>query len=150
MAELFDAINKFFTAEEWYFMQLGSQPILQMGYQGKNGRWTCYAQVNEEQCIFIFYSVVPVNIPEEKRVIIAEFITRANYGMKIGNFEMDYSDGEMRYKTSMDVENSGLTSALISNMVNANLWTLDRYLPGLLSVTYGEVTAEEAIKKIEG
>ena len=34
---------------------------------------------------------------EIKRQDIAEYLTRANYGMVMGNFEMDYSDGEIRY-----------------------------------------------------
>ncbi len=150
MSEIFDTVTKFFNDDEWYFMQLGGKPILQMTFQGKNGKWTCYAQVNEEQYLFFFYSVCPVNTPEEKRPVVAEFITRANYGMKIGNFEMDYNDGEVRYKTSVDVENDRLSTVLISNLVYANVWTMDRYLSGLLSVIYSDVTPAEAIQKIEG
>jgi hypothetical protein len=150
MGEIFDAVLKFFSDDEWYFMQLDNQPILQVSYQGKNGKWTCYAQTNEEQFLFFFYSVCPINIPEEKRLAVAEFVTRANYGLKLGNFEMDYSDGEVRYKTSLDVENDRLSPALISNLVYANIWTMDRYLPGLLSVVYGDVAPAESIEKLEG
>ena len=42
--------------------------------------------------------------PEEMRVPMAEFLTRANYGLRIGNFEMDFEDGEVRYKSSVDFE----------------------------------------------
>jgi hypothetical protein len=150
MGELLDVIVKFFTDDEWYFMQLDDRPVLQMGFNGKNGRWTCYAQVNEDQKIFFFYSVCPINVPEEKRITVAEYLTRANYGLKLGNFEMDFTDGELRYKTSIDVENDRLTPALISNQVHANLWTMDRYLPGILTVVYGSAQAEEAILKVEG
>jgi hypothetical protein len=96
-------------------LQLGNQPILQMTFQGKNGKWTCYAQVHEEQPIFFFFSVCPVNVPEDKRLSMADFLTRANYGLKVGNFEMDFSDGEIRYKTSINVENDQLTHAIIRN-----------------------------------
>lgn len=150
MGEMFDVVQRFFTDDEWYFLQMDQQPILQMSFQGKNGKWTCYGQVKEDQCIFFFYSVAPVNVPEEKRLAMAEFITRANYGLKIGNFEMDFSDGELRYKTSLDVENDHLSTALVSNLVYANLWTMDRYLPGILSVIYGNVSPVTAVQKIEG
>ncbi|MEA4909462.1 MAG: YbjN domain-containing protein [Chloroflexi bacterium] len=149
MGTLFDLMHKFFIDDEWYFMQLDNRPILQMGFQGKNGKWTCYSQVNEDQDLFFFYSVCPVNVPEEKRSAVAEYITRANYGLKIGNFEMDYQDGEVRYKTSIDVENDRLNQALISNLVYANLWTMDRYLPGILSVIYGDAQPESAIIRVE-
>jgi hypothetical protein len=150
MAEIFDIVRRFFTDDEWYFLQMDNQPILQMSFQGKNGKWTCYAQVKEDQQIFFFYSVSPVNVPEEKRMAAAEFITRANYGLKIGNFELDFTDGELRYKTSIDVENDRLTTALVSNLVYANLWTMDRYLPGILSVVYGDVSPVEAVERVEG
>lgn len=150
MTEIFDIVRRFFTDDEWYFLQMDNQPILQMSFQGKNGKWTCYAQVKEDQQIFFFYSVSPVNVPEEKRMAAAEFITRANYGLKIGNFELDFTDGELRYKTSIDVENDRLTTALVSNLVYANLWTMDRYLPGILSVVYGDVSPVEAVERVEG
>jgi len=149
MGELFDSIRKFFTDDEWYFMQLDEQTVLQMGFQGTNGKWTCYAQVNEEQRLFFFYSVCPINVPEERRPQVAEYITRANYGLKIGNFELDFEDGEVRYKTSVDVENDDLTQALVSNHVYANTWTMDRYLPGLLAVVYGDVQPKDAIEQVE-
>lgn len=149
MATLYETVCKFFTDDEWYFVRMDNRSMLQMGFQGKNGKWTCYAQVNEDQYLFFFYSVCPVNIPEERRLTVAEYLTRANYGLKIGNFEMDFSDGEVRYKTSVDVEGAELTPALISNMVYANVWTLDRYLPGILAVSYGSKSAVEAIEEVE-
>ncbi|NMB54984.1 MAG: YbjN domain-containing protein [Leptolinea sp.] len=149
MNELFPIIEKFFTDDEWYFIQLGNQPILQMTFQGKNGKWTCYAQIHEEQPIFFFFSICPVNVPEDKRQKMAEFLTRANYGLKVGNFEMDFSDGEIRYKTSLNVENDQLSGPIIRNLVYANLWTMDRYLAGILSVIYGNIDPAEAIKKSE-
>ena len=150
MGEIFDIVQRFFTDDEWYFLQMDTQPILQMSFQGKNGKWTCYAQVKEDQCIFFFYSVCPVNVPEEKRLPMAEFLTRANYGLKIGNFEMDFSDGELRYKSSIDVENDHISQSLVSNLVYANLWTMDRYLPGILEVIYGNVNPIKAVERIEG
>jgi hypothetical protein len=149
MDTLFDVVRKFFTDDEWYFMEMDNRSMLQMGFQGKNGKWTCYAQTNEDQFLFFFYSVCPINIPEDKRLVVSEFITRANYGLKIGNIEMDFNDGEVRYKTSLDVENDELSPALISNMVYANVWTLDRYLPGIFAVVYGNKDPQDAIEKIE-
>jgi hypothetical protein len=149
MNELFPIIEKLFTDDEWYFIQLGNQPILQMTFQGKNGKWTCYAQIHEEQPIFFFFSICPVNVPEDKRQKMAEFLTRANYGLKVGNFEMDFTDGEIRYKTSLNVENDQLSGPIIRNLVYANLWTMDRYLAGILSVIYGNIDPTEAIKKSE-
>ncbi|MDJ1171766.1 hypothetical protein PMG71_20260 [Roseofilum sp. BLCC_M154] len=34
---------------------------------------------------------------------MAEFLTKANYGMILGDFELDLTDGELRDKTSIGV-----------------------------------------------
>ena len=57
-----------------------------------------------------------------------KFLIRANYGMMIGNFEMDFTDGEIHYKTSIDVEGDKLSSALIKRLVYANVMMMDEYL----------------------
>jgi len=147
---LFEVVEQFFSEDEWYYVRMDGQTLLQANFAGKNGRLNCFAQTNEEQFIFFFYTICPVNITEDRRLMVAEFITRANYGLKVGNFEMDMDDGEARFKTSIDVEKSELTRMLVSNLVYINVWTMDRYLPGILSVAYGSETPRQAINKIEG
>jgi hypothetical protein len=147
--QIFNSLVEFFEDDDWHFQWMEGTPVLSMGFAGKNGKWVCYAQAREQQQQFVFYSVIPVNVPDERRTFVAEFITRANYGMIIGNFEMDYDDGEVRYKTSIDVEGAALTPPLIRQMVYANVLITDRYLPGMMSVIYGGKTALEAIDEIE-
>ncbi|MFB2892901.1 YbjN domain-containing protein [Aerosakkonemataceae cyanobacterium BLCC-F50] len=146
---IFAEMVNFFQEDEWPFYQIEGQPVLQMLFQGDNGKWTCFARAREPQQQMVFYSIFPVNVPENKRLAVAEFITRANYGMIIGNFELDFTDGEIRYKTSIDVEGDRLSFALIKRLVYANVTMMDEYLPGIMSVIYGEAEAGEAIAKIE-
>lgn len=150
MGELLDAVVGFFSEDDWPFTQLENTTILRTGFSGDNGNWACFAQVREEQQQFVFYSILSIKVPEEKRPAIAEFLTRANYGMIIGNFELDFRDGEVRYKTSIDVEDDRLSFALIRRLVYPNVFTMDRYLPGIMAVTYGQASPAEAIGQIEG
>jgi hypothetical protein len=144
--QIFDEMVNFFKEDEWPFYQIKGQPVLQMAFQGENAKWTCYAKIREKQEQFVFYSVCPVNAPENKRMAIAEFITRANSGTIVGNFELDFADGEIRYKTSIDVEGDRLSSALIKQMVYANVTMMDQYLPGIMSVIYSHVSPIDAIR----
>ena len=147
---IFEVVEQFFIEDEWYYVRLNGQTLLQANFSAKNGRLNCFAQTNEEQFIFFFYTICPVNVAEDRRMLAAEFLTRANYGLKVGNFEMDMDDGEVRFKTSIDVEKAELSRVLVSNLVYANVWSMDRYLPGILSVIYGSETPQQAIEKIEG
>jgi hypothetical protein len=149
MSAILDVVTAFFKAEEWEFTQIEDEPIVRLLYQGEHGRYVCYAQAREEEQQFVFYTLAPVNVPDEKRLAVAEFITRANYGLVVGNFELDFGDGELRYKTSIDVEDTELTPALVRPLVYANVWTLDRYVPGMMAVIYAEAEPADAIEKVE-
>lgn len=147
--QIFNTLVEFFEEDDWDFQWLEGMPVLSMGFSGKNGNWTCYAQARESQQQFVFYSVLPVNAPDNRRSDVAEFITRANYGMILGNFEMDFEDGEIRYKTSIDVEGATLAPPLIRQLVYANVIITDRYLPGIMRVIYGNMTATDALESVE-
>ena len=150
MGEILDAVISFFKEDDWTFTQVEDRPILRLGFQGDNGQWTCYAQAREEETQLLFYSLCPVKAPEDKRPTVAEFLARANYGLFIGNFELDFGDGEIRFKTSIDVEGDRLSPALVRPLVYTNVLMMDRYLPGLMSVIYGGETPAEAVAKVEG
>jgi hypothetical protein len=68
--------------------------------------------------------------------------------MTIGNLELDYTDGEIRYKTSINVTADQLSSALIKTLVYTNVTMMDEYLPGIQVVLAGQ-TPEAAIQAIE-
>lgn len=151
MGEIFNALIEFFEEDEWDFQWMEGLSVLSLGFGGKSGRWTCYAQARERQEQFVFYSVLPVLVPPERRHIVAEFITRANYGMVIGNFELDFNDGELRYKTSIDVDGASLIPPLIRQVVYANVIITDRYYNGLMQCIYSDhPIPTEIIAGIEG
>jgi hypothetical protein len=149
MGQILDAAISFFQQDKWSFSRLEDEPVLMLGFQGENGQWSCYAQAREEQAQLLFYCICPVKAPEDRRVAVAELLTRANYGLYIGNFELDFSDGEIRYKTSIDVEGDRLSPALVRPLTYANVLMMDRYLPGIMAVIYGNVPPAEAAARIE-
>ncbi|WRH65506.1 MAG: YbjN domain-containing protein [Planktothrix sp. GU0601_MAG3] len=80
---------------------------------------------------------------------MATFITLLNYGTVVGNFEMNFQDGELRYKTSLDAEDAALNPALIKHLIYTSVSTMDDYLPGILSVIYGNISPEEAFQRTQ-
>jgi hypothetical protein len=146
---LIATLLKFFTDDDWQFTKLQGESTLRTAFQGSNGEWLCYAKAREDQQQFIFYSLCPIVAAEDKRNAIAQFLTLANYGMTIGNFELDYSDGEIRYKTSIDVEGDRLTPALIKRLVYTNVLMMDEYLPGIKAVIETGIAPEDAIRAVE-
>lgn len=146
----FETLRGFLEEDGWYPQRLADSYTLRMGFAGTHGQTTCFAQIDLERQLFLFYVVAPVKVPELLRGAVAEFVTRANYGLRIGNFEMDYRDGEVRYKSVLTFEGAGLGATPIHNVIYPAVQTMDHYLPGLMSVIYGGREPAGAIQEIEG
>ncbi len=140
----------FLNAEEWPLRQVGDQTVLQTAFQGDNGAWLCYANCRRDFGQVLFYSVAPDRVPEATRPAVAEYLTRANWGLMIGNFELDYDDGEVRYKTSLQLEEMTLTRDLLRPLVFDNVVVMDKYITGLDAVMNGRQSPVDAILAAEG
>lgn len=145
MGKIYDVLLEYFN-DDWFFTQNDEEAFLRLFYEGKNGQWNCYAQALEQQNGFIFYSVYAQPVPEEQRPGMAELLTRINYGLILGNYEMDYADGEIRFKTSVMLETHELTPDLIKPVVFANLGSMDRYWPALTALLQGRAGPKEALE----
>jgi hypothetical protein len=147
--QIYQAMLNFFSEDDWAFAKIKGEPTLRLAFKGKNGQWDCYAKAIDEREQFVFYSVCPVQVPNPKRETLSEFIARANYDMIIGNFELNFADGGIRYKTSIDVKGERLTSTLIKQLVYANVMMMDSYLAGIKLVIESDVLPVDAIAQIE-
>lgn len=145
----FEILGNYLEEDGWHPRKLEDQTIYRLGFSGNNGQTTCFAQIQIDLEQFLFYVIAPVKAPEEKRLPVAEFITRANFGLRIGNFELDFNDGEIRYKSSLDFEGSELTPTWIQHAVYPAVKTMDRYFPGILKVIYSPEAPLQIIEEIE-
>ena len=93
----------------------------------------------------IIRSLFPIAVPPHELVNVACYLTMANFGLSVGNFEMDLSDGprggEVRYKTSIDARGAELPAPIVRNLLDANIRTADAYLPGLQRAADGRPAA---------
>ena len=113
----------------------------------KEVRFMAYKE-NPHTMLFLTY--LPMKVPEDKRVAVAEYLTRANYGLHVGNFEMDMEDGEVRYKTTGCADENTMPGLdVIRRLTYVGFSMFDRYVPSLLSILYGGKTPTEAIAEAE-
>ncbi len=145
----FATVGQFLEEDGWNPQEIQERYAYRTYFYGRNGELRCYAYVRIDLQQFVFYAIATFRVPEQARSAVAEFITRANYGLRIGNFEMDYSDGEIRYKSGIDFEGEQLTLNLIKYTIYPVVQTMDHYLPGLLKVSFGGQNPLEAIEELE-
>lgn len=96
------------------------------------------------------YTYFPMDIPENKRELVSEFLTRANYGLKTGNFEMDLSDGEVRYKVHTTWDDGVIPSlAMTERYVDMGFMMMNRYGGAIMKVVYADMSPEDAVALAE-
>lgn len=98
----------------------------------------------------LFCTILPLNIPEKHRQAVTEYITRVNYSLLLGNFQLDLSDGELSYKTVGVLEpEPGLPDEVIIRLTYVGFNMFDAYLPGVFAILYGGKSAAEAFADAE-
>jgi hypothetical protein len=115
---------------------------------GEHGYLTCVGEALEAEHAAAFYTGI-TKAPPQRRHEAAEYLTRANWGLVIGNFELDMYEGNVRFKTSMVTGDTSVTPERVARLIIANLTTADHYLPGLLAVIYGNISAGDAIEQTD-
>jgi hypothetical protein len=141
---LLTALKRVFGENRWPYSEVQGVPVLLSELSGTLGRWPFYAHVLEDKDLVLLYSICPMRAPESRRHEISQFLTRANYGLAVGNFELDFEDGEIRYKTVLQLHGGELDATALKRLVRANGIAMETYLPGIGSVIAGEsaVTVE--------
>ena len=149
MTQIMETVVQYFNDYNWPFSKIEGEAARQTAFQGKNGEWSCYVFTSEEQQHLAFYSIYPESVVEDRRMAVAEFITRVNYSLVIGNFELDFEDGEVRFKTSIDVEGDRLSKALVGQVVLPNVVMMDNCLASIMKIINSDTSPAQAAAEIE-
>jgi hypothetical protein len=104
-----------------------------IGVPGGDG-WDLIAEAHEDRDQVVVYAIAEATVPEERRTDVARELHRINYGLYLGNFELDLEDGEVRFKASVDFGGTPPTPELIRPLLAAATMTATRYLPDVEAV----------------
>ena len=137
-----DALN-FFARHldelKWNFHQSKEHPILYSGFNGKDVLWD-FSMIARAKSEGLFHlsvnSFIPSKAMPERRAAAAEIISRINWDLALGCFEMNHGDGEIRFRTTVAIEGSDITPSIISHLVHSNLCIVDERIGQILAVLY--------------
>ena len=99
---------------------------------------------------FSTLTTIPLAADENNRLAVAEYLTRVNFNMRNGNFELNMEDGEIRFKTYVHVGASQPDLGAARLAVMLPFLMLDRFGDGLLEVLFGFKSPREAFEAVEG
>lgn len=147
---LFDSVIAHFEQHGLNYDRVEGELKLHVGFNTSAGPVHCLVDVEPEMGVVRFYAYVPVQVSAERRGEMASFIAMANYGIKVGNFELDMRDGELRYKTSICMRDFPMEPDLMEPLVGFALTTVSQYMPGIEAVAHKDTDAAQAIALVEG
>lgn len=149
MPSLFEDIIGYFERDGWKFRRLSGHDALEMGVAGEAASYRLVVVVDGERNVTRFLTFLEGKVPETRRREVMEYLTRANYGLLLGNFELDLGDGEVRFKCAADTEHTGMSYEQYQSMLYVSVAMMDRYFPGLQKVVQGTSDAAAAIVEAE-
>lgn len=138
-----DAARAFLEEDGMSFHEAGGSILLPVSDAGL-GRWT--ARLWVASGIFLCSSAFPVFVPPDRRPAVAELLARLNWPLLLGNWELDGSDGDVRYRTSATCRHLDLTPAAARDLCYTNFGTVAEGWRPLLDVIASDVTPAEAVE----
>ena len=149
MNKLYQQFTEFFEKHKWNYHQHEDKPIIHTHFFGDSGRWMGVAIVREEKPDISFLSLFPSRAPVERRAAVAELLTRLNYGLIHGSFQMDMEDGEIRFETSQFAPELEVTPEHVEHLIFVNVGTMDAQYDAIMKVIHGGVSPKAALAKQE-
>lgn len=147
MGRLLESALRHFDAAGWSYEHDPYIDLYRLRVMAQHAAYDC--AVWEHGNTLAFYVVLPEHVPPERRAAVAELITRFNHQILFGNFEMDYGDGEVRFRTSVDVGNGPLPPSEIGPMVQVALRMMDQHLRAFQLVLHEDLPPVEALRRVD-
>ncbi len=120
------------------------------GFRGKTGTFSAVITVRENPPILGVFIRIPLVVPEDRRAAVAETVVRANYGLSIGSFDMDMSDGTVGFRATMPIADAMATHGQFRDLMGASLWTVDRYHRAFGRLLFGDdLSPAEVIAEVD-
>ena len=91
------------------------------------------------------YCIYSARVPVDRRAAVVELLNLVNWRAGIGNFELDVSDGEVRFRVSVDVEGGELAPKMMHTMFNAAMYNGGRYHDTAMRVAFGDAEPAAAL-----
>jgi hypothetical protein len=132
MTELHTTVRNYLNRQDWFYQE--KEEKFSLFIQVMDYQLLCYVHVFEEARQVILHTIFPIKIPKNKFATILTIINKVNCETTIGNFELDTENCDLRYKTSVDVENAEFTVHTFENLLSANFNVSVENYPQIISI----------------
>ncbi len=143
---LVDTVVAFLDQEQWPY-EIGTSGVVHARYQGDEIDVDCFVQAFEPEAQLIVICVLGVT-DEGRRRAAAELASRINVLLRIGSFEVDFDDGELRHRVGLLVPSSGADIALVGTAILHSVLAADRYASAFVAVDRNDADPATALDNL--
>lgn len=150
--EIANVVKQFLTDDDWHYSFDEERGIFDFGLRVRSKIQKIKYLIDVKEDEIVVYGICPIGADhddEKMMVQMAEFICRANFGLKNGCFEFDFRDGEIRYKSFIDCDKVLPSTEVVKNSIHCTAAMYKRYAAGITSIIFAGSSAKEAIAMCE-
>ncbi len=134
-AELIDRVVAHLRDKEWVVDRDPAPGGLRLAPSDGEAPWPVVARVGPDDAQVAVYSLWPDDVAADRRDAVMRLVTEANLDRDIGCFELDLDDGDLRFRTSVDLGDAELDDeqlgAVVSMLLHHNLSAMDQWWDAL-------------------
>ena len=150
--EIAQEVRGFLDGNGWDYSFDWDTGIFRFGVTLRGNLKTVQYTVGIDDDSYIVYAVSPLSADRDdtrQMIRMAEFVCRANYGLRDGNFEFDFRDGELRYKNFVNCDGMLPTFGILRDSLGVPAAMFSRYSKGILQIVLNNMSAKEAVELCE-
>lgn len=150
--EIANAVRDYLDSENlhYIFQEEDGQFYFPMTSRSRFGN--VHYVISVEDTFYCVTCVLPLsaNVKDKNECTrVNEFITRANYGLIFGCFEMDYRDGELRFRLTVDCKNGLPVPKQIEHSIFSPAAMCSRYGGGIAEIMFFDTAPADAVEVCE-
>lgn len=146
---LMDGLVGFLKAAGWHYQIVEPGALIRASARSEHGTWVVYLRADESSRRVVCHTLMDLNIPTELRPRVLEYLSRVNYQLPLGSFDMDVDSGDIRFKTGAEVPAGLFSTAAARALATAGVHASERYFSGVLAVVYSGLSPTAALARVE-
>jgi hypothetical protein len=145
---LFEKLTQRLKEKEIKYTTHNDVISFKMGVDDAVGALSIFIYILDDS--YVTYTSLGNKVTEKNYPTVSEYLHRANYGLLAGNFEIDYDDGEVRFKILTECTNiAALTNKMIDKSIILPCLMFKKYGNGILKLMIGVGNPKELIEEAE-
>jgi hypothetical protein len=145
-AEVYETLCSMLDGIGWSYEKVEEKLMIKSGVKGDDLPIDFVVMVRPRNEVVQLLSVMPFNMPEDKRIDGALAICAANFGLIDGSFDYDLSDGQIVFRLTSSYRESLLSEELFKYMVMVSAGTIDKYNDRLFMLAKDMITLEKFLE----